>query len=248
MLHPGRTGRNHLRMLAARAGVAARARGRAAARWSTSQARPTGAPAATRSACASGSASPPRCSATRACSCSTSRPTASTRRASAGCATSCASLAAEGRAVLVSSHVLAEVSQTADEVVVIARGRSVAQAPLDGAAGRRAAAACAWPARTRGASPSSCGRSGASVDAAGDGAIVVHDRTGEQIGRLVAEHRSSISELVAGLLLARGDLLPSSPARRRRRHDPADRRRAAQAAQHPHRHRPDRLGRRPDRP
>ena len=40
------------------------------------------------------------------------------------------SLAAEGRAVLVSSHVLAEVAQTADDVVVIARGRSVAQAPL----------------------------------------------------------------------------------------------------------------------
>ena len=40
-------------------------------------------------------------------------------------------LAAEGRAVLVSSHVLAEVAQTADEVVVIHRGRSVAQAPLD---------------------------------------------------------------------------------------------------------------------
>ena len=41
------------------------------------------------------------------------------------------SMAAEGRAVLVSSHVLAEVAQTADEVVVIARGRSVAQAPLE---------------------------------------------------------------------------------------------------------------------
>ena len=40
------------------------------------------------------------------------------------------SLAAEGRAILVSSHVLAEVAQTADDVVVIARGRSVAQAPL----------------------------------------------------------------------------------------------------------------------
>ena len=40
------------------------------------------------------------------------------------------SLAAEGRAVLVSSHVLAEVSQTADEVVVINHGRSVAQATL----------------------------------------------------------------------------------------------------------------------
>ena len=39
-------------------------------------------------------------------------------------------LAAEGRAILVSSHVLAEVAQTADDVVVINKGRSVAQAPL----------------------------------------------------------------------------------------------------------------------
>ena len=40
------------------------------------------------------------------------------------------SLAAEGRSVLVSSHVLAEVAQTVDDVVVISRGRSVAQARL----------------------------------------------------------------------------------------------------------------------
>src|SRR5690242_232999 len=39
-------------------------------------------------------------------------------------------LAAEGRAILVSSHVLAEVSQTADDVVVINKGRSVAQSTL----------------------------------------------------------------------------------------------------------------------
>ena len=39
-------------------------------------------------------------------------------------------LASEGRAILVSSHVLAEVGQTADDVVVINHGRSVAQAPL----------------------------------------------------------------------------------------------------------------------
>ena len=39
-------------------------------------------------------------------------------------------LAAEGRAVLVSSHILAEVAQTADDVVIIHRGRTIAQAPL----------------------------------------------------------------------------------------------------------------------
>ena len=39
--------------------------------------------------------------------------------------------AAEGRTVLVSSHVLAEMAQTVDEVVVISRGRLVAQGSLD---------------------------------------------------------------------------------------------------------------------
>ena len=39
-------------------------------------------------------------------------------------------LTAEGRAVLVSSHILAEVAQTADDVVIIHTGRTIAQAPL----------------------------------------------------------------------------------------------------------------------
>src|SRR5207237_6087967 len=39
-------------------------------------------------------------------------------------------LAGEGRTVLVSSHVLSEVAQTVDDVVIIARGRLVAHAPL----------------------------------------------------------------------------------------------------------------------
>ena len=40
-------------------------------------------------------------------------------------------LAYEGRVILVSSHVLAQVGQTADDVVVINKGRSVAQGPLE---------------------------------------------------------------------------------------------------------------------
>jgi ABC-2 type transport system ATP-binding protein len=40
------------------------------------------------------------------------------------------SLAADGRAILISSHILAEVAQTVDDVVVISGGRTVAQAPL----------------------------------------------------------------------------------------------------------------------
>jgi ABC-2 type transport system ATP-binding protein len=41
------------------------------------------------------------------------------------------SLAAEGRTILLSSHVLAEVAQTVDDIVVISAGRVVAHAPLD---------------------------------------------------------------------------------------------------------------------
>jgi ABC-2 type transport system ATP-binding protein len=39
-------------------------------------------------------------------------------------------LAAEGRTVLVSSHLLSEVRQTVDDVVIISRGRLVRHAPL----------------------------------------------------------------------------------------------------------------------
>jgi ABC-2 type transport system ATP-binding protein len=44
-------------------------------------------------------------------------------------------LAAEGRTVLLSSHALGEVAQTADDVVVISHGRVVAESPLEDLAG-----------------------------------------------------------------------------------------------------------------
>ena len=87
--HPGRAGRNHLRALAAMAGLPD-SRVEEVLRMVELDTAADRRAASTRSACASGSGSRPRCSATRACSSSTSPPTASTRRASAGCATSCA--------------------------------------------------------------------------------------------------------------------------------------------------------------
>jgi ABC-2 type transport system ATP-binding protein len=101
-------------------------------------------------------------------------------------------LADEGRAVLVSSHVLAEISQVADEVIVINQGRSVAQAPLTELIARSGGGMrVAGPdvARLR----ELLEADGATV--AGDGEIVVRDRSGEQIGRLIAEHRLVVSEL-----------------------------------------------------
>jgi ABC-2 type transport system ATP-binding protein len=102
-------------------------------------------------------------------------------------------LASEGRAVLVSSHVLAEVAQTADDVVVINKGRSVAQATLAEIMARSGGGM-----KVAGPDVRRLGdilhADGAKVS--GDSAeILVRDRNGEQIGRVIAEHQLVISEL-----------------------------------------------------
>jgi ABC-2 type transport system ATP-binding protein len=104
------------------------------------------------------------------------------------------SLAAEGRAVLVSSHVLSEVAQTVDEVVVIHRGRSIEQAPIGELLAQRGGG-------VRVAGPDA-GRlaellraEGAEVSGDGDGAVLVADRSGEQVGKLIADNAIHISEL-----------------------------------------------------
>jgi ABC-2 type transport system ATP-binding protein len=103
-------------------------------------------------------------------------------------------LAAEGRAILVSSHVLAEVSQTADDVVVINHGRSVAQSTLTELIARSGGGM-----KVSGPDVRRLGEilraDGATVS--GDGELVVRDRSGEQIGRLIAQHQLVISELTS---------------------------------------------------
>ena len=104
--------------------------------------------------------------------------------------------AGEGRAILVSSHVLAEISQVADEVVVINHGRSVLQAPLaELMAQRDGGMRVTGPEVARLADLLRA--DGAQVERAGDGAIVVADRAGEQIGRVIAANGIVISELAA---------------------------------------------------
>ena len=104
--------------------------------------------------------------------------------------------AGEGRAILVSSHVLAEISQIADEVVVINHGRSVLQAPLAELMAQRDGGM-----RVTGPDVARLAKllraDGAQVERAGDGAIVVADRTGEQIGQVIAANGIVISELAA---------------------------------------------------
>jgi ABC-2 type transport system ATP-binding protein len=101
-------------------------------------------------------------------------------------------LAREGRAVLVSSHVLAEVSQTADDIVVIAKGRAVAQGSLSELMARSGGGIkVAGP--DTGKLRELLVQGGA--DVIGEGDLIVRNRSGEEIGRVIAEHQIVVSEL-----------------------------------------------------
>jgi ABC-2 type transport system ATP-binding protein len=102
--------------------------------------------------------------------------------------------AAEGRTVLVSSHLLSEVAQTADELVVIRDGKLVTQgsmADLTGKEGARIRVRSSKPDELRAA----LAEQGATVGAISDGGFEVRGASGEQIGDLALRQGVAIYEL-----------------------------------------------------
>jgi ABC-2 type transport system ATP-binding protein len=102
--------------------------------------------------------------------------------------------AGRGRAVLVSSHLLSEVAQSVDDIVVISRGELRASGPLDKVIGAAGGA-------TRVRAPDAAGLA-AALDSAGitytedgSGALLAPDATGERIGALANEQRIALAEL-----------------------------------------------------
>jgi ABC-2 type transport system ATP-binding protein len=103
--------------------------------------------------------------------------------------------AARGRAVLVSSHLLAEVAQTVDHLVVIDRGRLVTQAPLaEIMAGRDGAVRVRSPQASRLAGLLG-DHDGTSIEAVGDDVLLVRGTQPERVGLLAAEHGIPLFEL-----------------------------------------------------
>jgi ABC-2 type transport system ATP-binding protein len=105
--------------------------------------------------------------------------------------------ARDGRTVLVSSHVLAEMAQTVDEVVVISRGRLVAQGTLDELT--HGVEAPVWvrspdPERLRAALAA---RENVQVELgeAGDGWLAVRGGSLEEVGTTAAENGIPVFEL-----------------------------------------------------
>ncbi|OWY62588.1 ABC transporter ATP-binding protein, partial [cyanobacterium TDX16] len=90
------------------------------------------------------------------------------------------------RAVLVSSHLLAELAEVADHVVIIDSGRLVADAPLDELLAGRASQVelrCAHP----DLAATALRAAGASVEVLDGGVLLVQGRSAAEVGDLVAE-------------------------------------------------------------
>ncbi len=107
--------------------------------------------------------------------------------------------AAEGRSVLVSSHVLAEVEQTVDHVVMVARGRLVAESSLEDLRTRASAGAGAVKLRSPQAARLAqlLGEHGARLVRDGGDTIVLAGTTNETVGDMAAQHGIPVYELTA---------------------------------------------------
>jgi ABC-2 type transport system ATP-binding protein len=103
------------------------------------------------------------------------------------------SLAADGRSVLISSHILAEVAQTADSVLILDKGQLVAQSSLDELI-RRASQMV----RIRTPQPEALARAlvplGASVTVIAPDRVEVSGASPETIGMLAAERAIPVFE------------------------------------------------------
>jgi ABC-2 type transport system ATP-binding protein len=102
--------------------------------------------------------------------------------------------ASQGRTVLVSSHVLAEMAQTADAVIVIARGRVVAQGPIaDLTAGRGGAVEVRSPGAER--LGAALRARGFGIEPAGDHTLIVSGADTAAVGDLALREGVAIHGL-----------------------------------------------------
>ncbi|WP_328683105.1 ABC transporter ATP-binding protein [Streptomyces sp. NBC_01261] len=108
-------------------------------------------------------------------------------------------LAAEGRTVMLSSHLMSEMAQTADRLVVVGRGRLLAETTVDalverseGSGEKGVRVATGEPARLR----SLLAAPGVTVTSTGAERLVVSGLDTRRIGQVAAEHQVPLYELV----------------------------------------------------
>jgi ABC-2 type transport system ATP-binding protein len=105
--------------------------------------------------------------------------------------------AAEGRSVLVSSHVLSEVQQTVDDVVIINRGRLVRAGPLDSIAdpGATRVVVRSPQAAVLAAALGGTGAPGVSVETGTDGSLTITGISMSDVGRIAFREGCELHEL-----------------------------------------------------
>ena len=105
------------------------------------------------------------------------------------------SLAAEGRTVFLSSHLMSEMAQTADHLLVIGRGRIIADAATDEFINRHTAASVRVRALEQTELAEALSIRGALIDGGSDGAIVVTGLDSAEIGGVASAHGITLVEL-----------------------------------------------------
>jgi ABC-2 type transport system ATP-binding protein len=106
-------------------------------------------------------------------------------------------LAAEGRTVLVSSHLMSEMENTADQLIVIGRGRLIAAESVTGFAARGTRRSVTVRTPEPAALTGALTAAGAAVRPAGDGTLLVTGLDTTRIGEIALEHRLVLQELTA---------------------------------------------------
>jgi ABC-2 type transport system ATP-binding protein len=107
-------------------------------------------------------------------------------------------LAAEGRTVFLSSHLMSEMEQTAEHLIVIGRGRLIADTPVETFVAQASTGA---PVRVRSpqleALADAVATAGGRSDKLEDGALQVYGLTQEQVGEIAAAQQLVLHELTA---------------------------------------------------
>ena len=104
-------------------------------------------------------------------------------------------LAAEGRTVLVSSHLINEMALTAERLVVIGRGTMIAETSVDDFVARHQSEAVRIVTPTPQRFVAALSRAGARPAVEGDGAIVTSGLSAAAIGELAADQALTVHEL-----------------------------------------------------
>jgi ABC-2 type transport system ATP-binding protein len=104
-------------------------------------------------------------------------------------------LASEGRAVFVSSHLMSEMALTADHVVVIGKGRLIAEMPIDEFTARNSNAYIRVRSPNLTQLQAVLEGAGATVTAGDDGSLAVRGTTQEQIGEMAWRNGIMLHEL-----------------------------------------------------